>query len=352
MLSPAEVQQRLGLIFPEELAIRSKITNVVAARTVFTMLYCGCIQGSDRWFTPMYLTKAMGEKQAAKKTNQEREDYYAMISATKRTRLTVLDRWYNDNTRETIRDDTLVKGLCEVGAVIIRTDIGTTSPKPRYALERDFAKLLENGLQDDRLETAIASWQETHLSEDALTRKRLSSAFGAASEDNNKVEVRMPDGSIKLLSPGGSSLLAKSFVEEYLPRHQQKAHVLLISESGDKLPFKDEKMLQLARLKIDVGNLLPDIILIELDTPLKLTFAEIVHTDGPIDEHRKRKLIEFAATAGYKADQLRFITIFRDRQHSAAKKLIHTIAWGTSVWYAQEPDGRVELIKKNFDSPI
>jgi hypothetical protein len=52
-------------------------------------------------------------------------------------------RWYADNTREPIRDETLRDGLVAVGAVVRREDLPTTSGAPRYALKLDFAALFD-----------------------------------------------------------------------------------------------------------------------------------------------------------------------------------------------------------------
>jgi hypothetical protein len=46
------------------------------------------------------------------------------------------DRWFHDNTREPIRDETLRDGLVRIGAVVTRSGLATTSSKGRYALRR------------------------------------------------------------------------------------------------------------------------------------------------------------------------------------------------------------------------
>lgn len=55
------------------------------------------------------------------------------------------ERWYEDNTREPIRDETLRDGLIAVGAVIELPGFATTSGRPRYVLQEGFAPPLRSG---------------------------------------------------------------------------------------------------------------------------------------------------------------------------------------------------------------
>ena len=79
-------------------------------------------------------------------------------------------RWYAVNTRESIRDDTIRAGLIANGVVIEREGLATTSPAPRYALEKNFAALFNPGLVGKGLEKAIAAWQAENLTAGALAR--------------------------------------------------------------------------------------------------------------------------------------------------------------------------------------
>ena len=85
-------------------------------------------------------------------------------------------RWYADNTREPIRDETLKEGLVQVGAAVVRRGIPTTSSLGRYALQADFTGLFDPDLTGGALEMAIAEWQAANLSGSALARIRSRSA--------------------------------------------------------------------------------------------------------------------------------------------------------------------------------
>ena len=84
-----------------------------------------------------------GEAQSARRDEAQRERY--MTAVEKPGFVAPPDRWFQDNTREPIRDETLRDGLVRVGAVVMRTGLPTTSSKGRYALQSGFASLFRPG---------------------------------------------------------------------------------------------------------------------------------------------------------------------------------------------------------------
>jgi hypothetical protein len=76
--------------------------------------------------------------------------------------------WYQDNSREQIRDETIRQGLIPINAVTEWADLATTSAKPRYALRADFAALFDPALAVENLAKAAETWRERNLSATAL----------------------------------------------------------------------------------------------------------------------------------------------------------------------------------------
>jgi hypothetical protein len=129
------VAERLDLVFAEGSPHRGYCTRDLAARTVFVMLYVGAVQGKDRWPRPDQVTR-MTAAQAARRSATQRERWAATsLAPAKRA---IPGRWYAANTREPIRDETLREGLVPSGAVVVRENVPTTSPLPRYALAAPF----------------------------------------------------------------------------------------------------------------------------------------------------------------------------------------------------------------------
>ena len=158
----AEVLRRLQIIFPEGTPGRGYCTREMAASTVFAMLYIGAVEGRGRYLGPKHVYR-MTDLQAAQVDPATRETYADDCRAKGQ-------RWYADNSREPIRDETLRDGLVRLGAVMARSDVPTTSGKPRYALTPSFAALFDPALTNEAFIHAAAAWQRANLSVSARAR--------------------------------------------------------------------------------------------------------------------------------------------------------------------------------------
>lgn len=69
-----------------------------------------------------------------------------------------------------------------------------------------------------------------------------------------------------------------------------------------------------------------------------LVFVEVVATEGPITEARKAALQQMAAQARIPTNQLAFVTVYQDRDHTTFRRTFGSLAWNTLVWLASEPD--------------
>ena len=204
-----EIQARLQAIFPEGFPRRNYCVREMAARTVFVMLYVGAIQGTGTWIGPKHVVR-MGDGQAANRADEARSTYAGVIE---RPGTAAPDHWYQDNTREPIRDETLRDGLVRAGAVVTRVGLATTSSKPRYALQSAFAGLFDPALQGEVLATAVTVWQDHHLSAGSLARVRLRGR--AAATAGSKVLVTLPNGETRQMEAGPSSIITRAVVEVF-----------------------------------------------------------------------------------------------------------------------------------------
>ncbi len=329
-----EAQARLQAIFPEGSPRRNYCVREMAARTVFVMLYIGAIEGTGTWIGPKHVVR-MGDSQAANRSDAARNAYAEAIE--KPGSAPPLDRWFQDNTREPIRDETLRDGLVRAGAVITRVGLATTSSKPRYALQSAFAGLFDPTLQGEALATAVAAWQDHYLSAGSLARIRLRGrAAGAA---GSKVLVTLPNGETRQMEAGPSSIITKAVVEVFAKRFLGDPAVLWISESGNKVVQRDDALASELGLKIESDRVLPDTILVDLAPadPL-VVFVEAVATDGPVTAARRETLLALVTAAGFKPQQAAFVTAFEDRGTPAFRKAVADLAWGSFAWCLSEPD--------------
>lgn len=327
------VAERLPLVFPEGTPNRTYCIRELAASTVFVALYIGAVEGADRFLGPVHVYR-MTDEQSARSSLADRESY-AMGVLRKKSHIPG-HRWYADNTREPIRDETLRDGLVAVGAVLRREDMPTTSGLPRYVLKADFARLFDPVLQGDALEQAIGDFQASHLSKGALARVSIMLAGAAGSAAG--VLVTFPNGETRLLAPGPSSIIAKAVIEVFARRYLAKPAVLWLSESGNKVVLRDDRIANAIGLRIEPDKNLPDLILADLGPaePL-IVFVEVVATDGAITPRRQKAVYAITDAAGFRRSQIAFLTAYQDREAAGFKKTVAQLAWDSFAWFVSEP---------------
>ncbi|HYW61914.1 MAG TPA: BsuBI/PstI family type II restriction endonuclease [Bradyrhizobium sp.] len=339
LLDTEGIHARLRLIFPEGTPNRNYATRELAASTVFVALYVDAVDGTGVFFGPKHVYR-MTDKQSQRTDEASRSRYANNIVGAGFQ--PPGKRWYSDNTREPIRDETLRDGLIALGAVIEKAGVPTSSSKPRYALATGFAALFDTQLAGKSLESAIAAWQTTALNPGALPRIALVRQGAAAGGSN--VLVTFPNGETRRMVVGPSTDITKSVIEVFAPKFLQQPAVLFVSESGNKVVSRDDDLARSIGLDIEANKNLPDIILVDLgpEHPM-LVFVEAVATDGPVNERRKRALEELATKAGFPLQHIAYVTAYLDRGGASFKKTVDALAWGSYAWFVSEPDGLIEL---------
>jgi hypothetical protein len=326
------VSERLPLIFPVGTPNRNNCIRGISASTVFCMLYVNAIEGSHLYCSPMHVYR-MTVEPSNLTSDEERKQYHDCI--LKKGCKIEGQRWYEDNTRESIRDETIRDGLMQLGAIVIKAGVPTTSGSPRYALQKGFAGLFDPGLEGEALEKVIEKWQEENLSKSALTRLKINLR---GENLTDKVLITFPNGETRHLETGPSSVIAKEVIEVFAKKFLIRPFVLWLSESGNKLSHRDDKLAKELGLHIDVSLDLPDIILVDI-TPndVLLVFVEVVATDGAVTPRRIKAIYELTDNAGFKRSSVVFVTAYMDRQSAGFKKTVMELGWNSFLWFASEP---------------
>jgi hypothetical protein len=341
-INRTEIHERLKKIFPEGTPHRNYCVREMAASAVFALLYIGAVEGEDQWLAPKHIMR-MTEEQSQFGDTAVRDSY--RIDAMKAGFRAAGDRWYEENSREPMRDETIRQGLMTNNAIVEREGLATTSSLPRYALRKEFAALFDPALTGTRLEAAIAAWQQDHMSAESLARTALMRR-GAVTTGQGLL-VKFPNGETRRMAPGPSSVISAAVIEEFAPRFLTNPAVLWLSESGAKIVARDEELAKTLKLKLSADKNLPDIILVDLGPgggkEFLLVFIEVVATDGPITSARQEAFGAITAEAGFPADQVAFVTAYLDRSHSAFRKTIAELAWRSFAWFAAEPEQIIAL---------
>ncbi|MEN5308867.1 BsuBI/PstI family type II restriction endonuclease [Chryseobacterium cucumeris] len=232
--------------------------------------------------------------------------------------------------------------MIPVGAVLTKTGLPTTSSRPRYALQNDFANLFDPAIAEGELEAAVKSWQDNNLS--ASARARLSLAGRTGNATDGRVLVTFPNGEARNLIAGPSSVISKAVVEVFANKFLKEPAVLWLSTSDAKVTFVDNVIAKAIGLEIEADKNLPDLILADLGTPNPLLiFVEVVASDGPISERRKNALYELSDRAGFDRKHIAFVTAYKDRQVQPFRKTVPELAWGSFAWFMSEPNNLIYL---------
>ena len=339
LLDRETIHNRLQVIFPEGTPHRNYCTRELSASTVFAALYIGAVENTDIYFGPKHVYR-MTERQASRTDEASRRRYAQSI---RRAGFQPPGhRWYSDNTREPIRDETLREGLVAVGAVIEKPDVPTTSSKPRYSLTESFAALFDPRVKGKAFDIAVQTWQSASLNPGALARITLVRQGAVVS--GGQVLITYPNGETRRMAAGPSAPITKAVIEVFARRFLKNPAVLLLSESATKIIARDDSLARAIGLDIQVDKHLPDVILVDLAPkyPL-LVFVEAVATDGPINDRRKAALGNLAIRAGFPLEHVAFLTAYLDRSAGPFKKTVDVLAWGSYAWFVSEPEGLIEL---------
>jgi len=340
LLNYTDIHKRLELIFPEGITNRNYLVREMSARTIFVMLYADAIDGNNIWIRPDQITK-MTDAQALIDDPDKRAEWYT--NSLKPSKVAIHGRWYAQNTREPIRDETLRQGLVENGAVIERQNLPTTSPKGRYALSTEFSDLFDPGLDGELLLTEITQWCDKHLSVSAMARLKLMQRATSDSK-SKKIITTFPNGETRVLAAGPSSIISKAVIEEFAPIFLIHPAVLWLSESAAKEDRRDLELAKSLGINIEADKFLPDIILVDIGNEKPLfVFIEVVASDGPVTEKRREALLKLITDAGFLESQATFLTAYADREQQPFRKTFSSLAWQSFAWCMSEPDRIIGL---------
>lgn len=335
------------MIFPQ--GFKSTLSSPISAATVAGLIWAGCVMPSDdaeldeslSYARPTTSLWMNAELLRITDKNKRREWYQAHLLG--QSRAAELQRnwginteqWYATNSRETVRKGIFIVGA-QYGAMREGVGVKTNANSPRWIMCRSFAKLFNPMLEGKELREAIDTWTDTAM--DPEQRLRALVARERESTATN-VTVVLPSGEVRKLSPGESSLILKGVIEVWAEQRLREPSVLTISEPGDKKAFIDDQRLSIAGININVSDLLPDALIVDMGLrPAEFWIIEAVATGGPVDERRKERFIEWAKTQRINPQQLRFLNAFISRNDSAAKRHLMDLAVGTYAWYLDEPN--------------
>ncbi|MCM3317186.1 hypothetical protein M3603_11065 [Rummeliibacillus stabekisii] len=199
---------------------------------------------------------------------------------------TDLEKNYAENTRETVRKHSL-KYLVDSGMVIQNADDPnrvTNSGLNNYILSDSFKKLLDaylfNKTEYNVIKNEFVDSVTIERRDNIEKLKKKPVIINSTALDRELV-----------LSPGDHNIIEKFIVEDIFPKVAPNFELVYVGDTKMKNLFIDEEICRKIGLTIDVHTKIPDVIGYDNTTKTILLF-EAVASSGPIDDLRKKELLE------------------------------------------------------------
>jgi BsuBI/PstI restriction endonuclease len=230
-----------------------------------------------------------------------------------------------ENTRESYRKTSL-RPLIDARWVV-RHQLTTNDPNTYYRLSGELARLLAEAKGPDR---------------DQLLQKLRLGKTGKKTRDHPKDggPVRLSVDRSFLLGPGLHNELEREVVEVLAPALLRQPSVLYLGDTAPRAGYQDRALMRRLNLPIDLQESLPDVILYDAEDQW-LVIVETVTSVGPIDSMRLSQLREFAQGPARLGVRVEYLTAFPTRR--ALRTVVGQIAWGTTVWIAEEPSNLIHF---------
>ena len=175
-------------------------------------------------------------------------------------------------------------------------------------------------------------------------RKTLTEKHRGA-RDQQKVAVRLPDGSQIDLSPGKHNELQRLILEEFAPRFASGALLIYLGDTAKKDRLLHLPSFNRIGLKISSHEKLPDVILLDEDRDW-IFLIEAVTSHGPVSPKRLEELSRLLTPVRVPPV---YVTAFLN--FSDFHKYGKDIAWETEVWIAEHPDHMIHYNGDRFLGP-
>jgi hypothetical protein len=244
------------------------------------------------------------------------------------------DKEYAENTRETIRRQTLHQ-FEQAGIVERNADNPsrpTNSPHTVYTISNETAKLIRK---------FGTSYWEPALNQFLKKQGKLIDQYDKRKKAN-LLKLSLPDNLSIEFSPGKHNQLQIKIIHEFRKRFCPAANIIYIGDTSRKLLHIEAKVLEELGISINQHDKLPDIVLYD-SKKNQLFLIEAVTAHGPLSPKRQ---IELEKTFSKTKAKRIYISAFPDFHEF--KKHIGNIAWDTEVWIADNPDHMVHFNGTKF----
>lgn len=244
---------------------------------------------------------------------------------------------YAPNTRETFRRQVLHQfvqaGIADYNP--FEPELPTNSPKAHYAVTEAALEVVR----------CYATWGwDTAVKCFRREQGALVERY-ARDRNRNRIPIKMPEGLVLSLSPGGHNELQKQVVEEFAPRFAPGARLLYLGDTSKKNLFVDKERLAGLGIPLTDHDKLPDVVFHD-ESREWLFLIEAVTSHGPVSPSRMLDLEAMLTACPLGAV---FVSAFPDLKE--LRKHMANIAWETEVWVSETPDHLIHYNGDRFLGP-
>ena len=143
------------------------------------------------------------------------------------------------------------------------------------------------------------------------------------------------------LSPGVHNELERAVVETLAPAILTSPTVVYLGDTAPRAGYQDRALMRRLNLPIDLTESLPDVVVYSVEDN-RLLVVEAVTSTGPIDTTRLEQLRSFCQGPPRLGVNIQLMTAFPSRKN--LRRFLEEIAWGTSVWIAEEPWNLIHFV--------
>ncbi|MBQ6160287.1 MAG: type II restriction endonuclease [Oscillospiraceae bacterium] len=238
---------------------------------------------------------------------------------------------YQENSRETFRDETLKKWI-SAGIMEDKPGLSTNSKDNAYRFTSQFAALLRS-YGTKSWDDALKEYRKTHTSYADILKQ--------AKELQRGYEINFDDYEINLKQTAHNKLQIE-VLKTFVPNFTEEAVLLYIADAKERKGKGNEKLRKELGIDIfDKSTLMPDIVL--YDKPRKrILFIEAYNSTGEFTVDRVNSIKALCHCPP--GTEVAFITAFWDLK--TALRVFSKIAWDTDIWIVED---ETHMIHKNGD---
>lgn len=244
---------------------------------------------------------------------------------------------YAPNSRETFRRYSMHQ-FVEAGIAKYnpdKPDRPVNSPKAVYQIEEETLKLIKK--------FGTIEW-DLSLTEYLKGRTTLIEKY-AKERVQEKIPVQIAAGKEILITPGEHSELIKSIIEEFGPRFVPGGVLIYAGDTGEKMGYFDESLLEELGVEVNSHGKMPDVIIYYPEKQW-LILIESVTSHGPVDGKRHGELETLFKNSKV---GIVYVTAFPNR--SLMARYLNEIAWETEVWVADASSHLIHFNGVRFLGP-